>query len=230
MDYKTYLPDYKQYLTEANVSAALAVAVVLGLQFLSQIITLARIRAVITKVNDAIPRFHIKSEIKKTLVMFAIAFLVYFVQTQRHNPHTVEQILERPIYASLKIDKPEAYTPEPKKRCYPIDVKDEQQRDAAVQLMNHMRIFIPTGHVMVAANEFNSNAAILFSNSFGHMINPVITPLNKNRKWIQCLGKRVERYIAIKVKYVDYYFTEQETSLFNDDALHVQCMLIMFNI
>lgn len=225
--YKEYVAEY---VNEQYVTAAVAVLVVLFVQSLSQIITLARLKSVINKIDAYIPRFHVKSEIKKTILLFIVAFAIFFIRNQQHNAFGTEHVPERPIYASLKIDKPGKYTPTPTKRCYPIDLADPEQRDAAVHVMNHMKLFIPPGHVMVSANEFDSNGAQVYSVQYGHINNPVITPLSKERKWVQCQGKRVERFVAIKVKYRDREFEEQEVSMYNNDALHMQCMIITFNI
>lgn len=206
-----------------------AVVVVLGVQYLISVVSMSCLRGIIAKIDSRIPRFSVKSELKKSLLIIFCTLCVFGSMSYLYPSEQLNSVPVRPIYESLIIDNWGDYREKVTKRCYEIDINDPEHRRMAKFLMDHMQLRIPPKHEFVASNEFGSNARILYSTKYGAMVNPRITLMGKETKWIKCKGVVETRPAKIVVVYYDYRFEPRTIELSNQDALQLQCMFILFN-
>ena len=218
--------DWKQYY----ISIA-TICVVLGVQQLMLVCTRARLFGFVKSVDSYIPRYSVKSELKKSLMMFLLAFVSVLVMRYMDPVEDITTIPVRNVLDSTAFDAWGEYRPVPKKKSFEVDLSDETERKSALYLMDHMELRIPDGHDFVAASEFGSNRRVIFSRKYKHMVNPKIIQHGEQRKWIKCNGAVHTHYTSIKIAYRDKRLGEpQVLSLNNQEALQIQCTFVLFNV
>lgn len=211
---------------ESNEKLVISFVSVATFVVLQLIVTYAprdRIRSCCRHVYDAVPSVQLPGEVYKAVfvIMVTLSLHAYFTSQTEYVDEFIK-VPERPILAKQTIDEWTSLS-QPTKECYPIDLNDRQQRIQAQSLMDHMQVRFPKGHILVTANEFNSNARILYMPGVGYMVNMLITPRTTKTKSVVCQNDTLDAYEAIGVQYYDYHFNFFEKEFTHKKALYLQC-------
>lgn len=99
-------------------------------------------------------------------------------------------------------------------------------RDRMSALMHAIQKHHPPSMRVVPATCFGTNVQLYYLPKRDEfLINPRIAHRDHETRWYECRGARVALHTALRVRHLDSYFNEVESTFHNIDALALECEL-----